>query len=134
MRMNYLLDTHTWIWMHAVPEELSPTAVRIIEGCGPEDELLLSAISIWEVCKLVEKGRIALFEDLESWVGAALDVPGLRIVPLDFKVFYRSTTLPQPFHSDPADQMIVATARLRDATIITKDKLLQDYPHVKSVW
>ena len=132
--MIYLLDTHTWIWMHAFPGKLSATAAKLITGAGKEDVLLLSAISIWEVCKLVEKDRIRLFEDLESWIESALDTPGLRVVPLDSKVFYRSTTLPQPFHSDPADQMIVATARLRDATIITKDKLLLNYPHVKSVW
>ena len=132
--MNYLLDTHTWIWTQAFPEKLSAKAKRIIQGLGGDDELMLSTISIWEVCKLGEKGRISLFDDLESWVTAALDINGLRLVPLDFKVFHRSTTLPAPFHSDPADQMIVATARLRDATIITKDKLIHQYPHVKSLW
>jgi PIN domain nuclease of toxin-antitoxin system len=132
--MNYLLDTHTWIWMHAFPDKLSAKAKAAIKGRNADDELMLSSISIWEVCKLVEKGRISLFEDLEAWVTSALDIPDLRLVPLDFRVFHRSTTLPQPFHSDPADQMIVATARLRDATIITKDKLLRQYPHVKSLW
>jgi len=132
--MNYLLDTHTWVWMHAFPEKLSATAVEILKDAGKRDVVMLSAISIWEVCKLVEKNRITLFEDLEAWVTSALDVRGLRVVPLDFQVFYRSTTLPQPFHTDPADQMIVATARLFDATIVTKDRLLRSYPHVKSVW
>jgi PIN domain nuclease of toxin-antitoxin system len=132
--MTYLLDTHTWVWMHAFPEELSREAARTIKSAGEDDEFLLSAISMWEVCKLVEKDRIRLFEDLEVWMSSALDVPQLHVVPLDFKVFYRSTTLPQPFHSDPADQMIVATARLRDATIITKDRLIRDYPHVKTLW
>jgi PIN domain nuclease of toxin-antitoxin system len=134
--MRFLLDTHTWIWMHAAPELLSKRAARLIEGGGEQaqDELLLSMISLWEVCKLVEKGRIHLFEDLEVWVESALDIPGLQLVPLDFAVLHRSTTLPPPFHVDPADQMIVASARLRDATIITRDKLLHDYPHVKTVW
>lgn len=132
--MKYLLDTHTWIWMSAFPDRLSPTCVNLFKNLGEPDELLLSAISLWEVCKLVEKNRITLLADLEEWVASALDMPGLRLVPLDFRVFLRSTTLPQPFHSDPADQMIVATARLQDATIVTKDKLLQDYPHVKTLW
>lgn len=132
--MKYLLDTHTWVWMQAFPGMLSAEAKRTVTGLSEKDELLLSAISIWEVCKLVEKGRISLFEDLETWVEQALDVPGLRVVALDFRVFHRSTTLPPPFHSDPADQMIVATARLRDATIITKDTLIRQYPHVKSLW
>jgi PIN domain nuclease of toxin-antitoxin system len=132
--MKYLLDTHTWVWMQAFPDRLSDKAKQTVTGLSEEDELLLSAISIWEVCKLVEKGRISLFEDLEAWVEQALDVPGLHIVALDFRVFHRSSTLPPPFHSDPADQMIVATARLRDATIITKDKLIRQYPHVKTLW
>lgn len=132
--MNYLLDTHTWIWMHAFPEKLSRTAIGLLEKCGERDTLMISAISLWETCKLVEKGRITLFEDLETWVASALDTPHLRVVPLDLRIFLRSTTLPPVFHSDPADQMIVATARLFDATIITKDKLLHDYPHVKTVW
>ena len=134
--MRYLLDTHTWIWMHACPERLSKRAAQLIEACGAhmQDELLLSMISLWEVCKLVEKGRIRLFEDLEVWLESALDVPDLHLIPLDLAVLHRSTTLPPPFHADPADQMIVASARLRDATIITRDKLLHDYPHVKTVW
>ncbi len=132
--MTYLLDTHTWIWMHAFPEMLSAKAKQTVTGLAETDQLWLSAISLWEVCKLVEKGRISLFEDLETWVERALDVPGLRVVPLDFRVFHRSSTLPPPFPADPAAQMIVATARLRDATIVTKDRLIRDYPHVKSLW
>ncbi len=132
--MKYLLDTHTWIWMNVSPERLSPTCASLLESLADPDELLLSGISLWEVCKLVEKNRITLLADLEEWVASALDTPRLRVVPLDFKVFLRSTTLPQPFHSDPADQMIVATARLQDATIVTKDRLLHDYPHVKTLW
>ena len=123
--MKYLLDTHTWIWMHAAPEELSPACVRLFGGLKGRDELLLSSISLWELCKLVEKRRVTLREDLEAWV---------RVVPLDFLVFHRSTTLPPPFHADPADQMIVATARLNDATIVTRDALLRNYPHVRTLW
>ncbi len=132
--MNYLLDTHVWVWMHSFPELLSPKARKIASGSAEDGVLMLSAISIWEVCKLVEKGRIRLFEDLEAWVDAALDVPGLRVIPLDLRVFHRSTTLPQPFHSDPADQMIVATARIHDAVVVTRDSSIRGYPHVRSAW
>lgn len=132
--MRYLLDTHVWIWMNSFPNLLSGKTRQLLANLGEDDELLLSAISLWEVCKLVEKRKITLFEDLETWVTGALDVPGLRVIPLDFEVFLKSTTLPQPFHNDPADQMLVATARLRDATIVTKDRLLRDYPHVKTFW
>lgn len=132
--MRYLLDTHIWVWMHSFPEELSDAVVGVFGGLSGEDELLLSDISLWEVCKLVERGRLNLFRDLEEWVASALDVPFLRRVPLDFDVFRRSTTLPQPFHRDPADQMIVASARIADAVVLTKDRLILGYPHVKSLW
>ena len=132
--MKYLLDTPTWIWANSFPELLSPTVVDTLEALTQEDNLLLSAISLWEVCKLVEKGRIQIFSDLEEWVRQALDIPGLQVVPLDFRVFYKSTTLPGAFHRDPADQMIVATARLTDAVILTKDQRIRDYPYVKSIW
>jgi PIN domain nuclease of toxin-antitoxin system len=132
--VTYLLDTHAWVWMNSFPELLSPASRNALQELGGDDELLLSPISVWEVCKLVEKGRITLFQDLETWVSAALDAPGLRLAALDVPVFLKSTTLPPPFHHDPADQMIVATARLRDATIITRDRLIRDYPYVKTLW
>lgn len=132
--MKYVLDTHVWIWMHSFPEQLSPDVAATLTTLKPKDTLILSAISLWELCKLVEKGRIQLFEDLEEWVTQAMDVPGLQLHPLDFRVFYKSTTLPGEFHKDPADQMIVATARLCDGVVITKDRLIQDYPHVKTFW
>ncbi len=76
---------------------------------------------------------ITLYEDIESWVQAALDMPNLRVIPLEFRIFYKFTILPQPFHKDPADQMIVATARIHDATIITQDRLIRNYENVKTV-
>lgn len=120
--------------MNSFPDRLSAATRELLANPPEEDDLLLSAISLWELCKLAEKGRIILFEDLEIWVAAALDVSALKVVPLDFGVFLKSTTLPQPFHNDPADQMIVATARLHDATVVTRDRLLHDYPHVKATW
>jgi PIN domain nuclease of toxin-antitoxin system len=132
--VKYLLDTHTWIWLNSAPDRLSEKVRRRLTSLGRDDDLLLSAISLWELCKLAEKGRITLYEDLGSWARSALDMSGLRVIPIGFEIALASTTLPQPFHQDPADQMIVATARLHDATILTKDRLLLDYPHVRSLW
>ena len=64
----------------------------------------------------------------------ALQMPKLRLVPLTPKIAYRSTILPQPFHADPADQLIVATAREENSTIITKDELIRGYRHVRTIW
>ena len=94
----------------------------------------MSAISPWECSKLLEKGRIGISCDPESWVCSALDMPKLRLVPLSPVVAYRSTVLPQPFHGDPADQIIVATARVRDLTIVTSDERILAYPQVRAIW
>ena len=132
--MKYLLDTHTWIWWHMHPQNLSRKVKILIGNARRYEELLLSAISPWEFSKLLEKGRIGISCDPEGWINAALDLPKLRLVHISPILAYRSTILPQPFHNDPADQIIVATAREENATVLTKDKNILEYKHVKSLW
>lgn len=98
------------------------------------DEILLSAISPWEFSKLLEKQRLGISCAPEDWISTALDMPKLRLVALSPVLSYRSTVLPQPFHQDPADQIIVATAREENATILTKDEKILSYDHVRSLW
>jgi PIN domain nuclease of toxin-antitoxin system len=132
--MKYLLDTHTWIWWNVSPQKLSRRVKALISNPLHYEELLLSAISPWEFCKLLEKGRISVSCDPEEWVIQALDMPKLRLVPLSPSIAYRSTILPPPFHGDPADQIIVASTRQESATILTKDQRILDYKGVASVW
>jgi PIN domain nuclease of toxin-antitoxin system len=132
--MKYLLDTHTWIWWNMVPSNLSHKVKALITDPSHYLELLLSAISLWEICKLLEKKRIGISCDPQEWVTQALDMPKLRLVPLSPSIAYRSTVLPPPFHDDPADQIIVASARQENATIITKDQRILSYKGVASLW
>lgn len=132
--MKYLLDTHTWVWWHMHPENLSQKVKSLIADSSRYDELLLSAISVWEFCKLLEKGRLGVSCDPEEWLATALAMPKLRLVPLTPPIAYRSTVLPQPLASDPADQIIIATARNENATILTKDDVLRRYAHVRTIW
>ena len=132
--VKYLLDTHAWIWWQMKPEALSPAAHAAIAGPHQPGMLLLSAISPWEFCKLLEKGRLGISCDPETWMAAALDMPGLQIAALTPRIAYRSTVLPPPFHSDPADQIIVATAREENAVLITKDSYIQQYDLVRTLW
>lgn len=134
MPIKFLLDTHTWIWWHMRPQNLSRKVLELIENIENYDEMLLSAISPWEFSKLLEKGRIGISLNPEDWIHAALDMPKLRYVHLTPVLSYRSTILPKPFHNDPADQIIVATAREENAVILTKDERILEYPHVKSIW
>jgi PIN domain nuclease of toxin-antitoxin system len=132
--MSFLLDTHVWVWWNMRPEQLSPRAMATISEAPPSAELYLSAISVWEFCKLLENGRLKVSCDPEAWLDEALQMPNLRLVPLTPRVALKSTTLPQPFHTDPADQILVATARELNATLLTRDRRLLDYPHVRTIW
>jgi PIN domain nuclease of toxin-antitoxin system len=132
--MKYVLDTHAWIWWNARPEALSKKARERIAGAKAGDELLLPAIAVWEFCKLLEVGRLAIASDAAQWIKAALDMPRLRLAPLTPEIALASTTLPGQFHSDPADQIIVATARVEQATLITRDERIRRYPHVQALW
>lgn len=134
MQMKYMLDTHTWIWWHMNPQKLSQKVKKIIADTNRYDEIILSAISPWEFSKLLENKKIGISCDPEDWINSALDMPKFRLVPLSPVLAYRSTVLPQPFHNDPADQIIVATAREENATILTKDERILSYKNVRSIW
>ena len=132
--MIYLLDTHTWIWWNMNPKKLSQRVKALIGKAEMYDEILLSAISPWEFSKLLEKKKVGISCDPEDWINTALDMPKLRLVPLSPVLSYRSTVLPQTFHNDPADQIIVATAREENATVLTKDEKILSYENVRSFW
>jgi len=132
--VKYVLDTHVWIWWQVNPKKISRKVGSLLKHPAHYEELLLSAISPWEFCKLLAKGRLGINCDPEKWLAAALDMPKLRIVALTPRIALASTTLPACFHDDPADQIIVATARVEQATLLTKDERIQEYRHVQSIW
>ena len=116
------------------PGKLSRKVKSLIAAPKRYEELLLSAISVWEFCELLEKKRLGISCDPEGWLATALTMRKLRLVALSPSIAYRSTVLPQPFSSDPADQIIVATAREENATILTKDDVMREYKHVRTLW
>jgi PIN domain nuclease of toxin-antitoxin system len=132
--MKYLLDTHAWIWFNERPSELSRKVLKVLTAARDEDEFLLSVISVWEFCKLIQKRRIDTSKAPEAWIEAGLTMPRLSLAPLTARIALESTTLPAGLHNDPADQIIVATARIEKATIVTRDERMRAYPHVATVW
>ena len=131
--MKYLLDTHTWIWANANPDQLSINVRKLLES-SEQLELFLSAISPWEFSKLIAKGRLRITTHPREWIEQALAMPGLRLIELTPDISYESTVLPDSSNSDPADQIIIASARSLGATILTKDENMRRYPHVLSIW
>ena len=132
--MKYVLDTHVWIWWHMNPKKLSDKILRLLAEPARFEELLLSVISPWEFAKLLEKKRLAISCGPEEWVEQALAMAKLRLVQLTPLIAYRSTILPRPFHADPADRIIVSTAREENAAIISCDERILSYAHCKSIW
>jgi PIN domain nuclease of toxin-antitoxin system len=107
-----------------------PANYRTLIQAEATNGLGVCAISCWEVAKLVELGRLQLAIAVDQWLGQALQPP-VQLPPLTSEVAVGSTQLPGAFHRDPADQMIVATARYYDCPLVTLDARIQAYPHVR---
>lgn len=129
-----VLDTHTWVWWINGQPSLSRGAQRAIAKAASEAAVYVSSISVWEVSQLVAKGRLELTMDVESWVHKSEAMPFMHFVAVDNPIAMKSVHLPAPFHSDPADRIIVATAIVLGYPLITKDRRILDYSHVKAFW
>ena len=132
--MPTLLDTHTWLWWVTEDRRLSQRARAAVEKSQREEALWLSLISLWELAKKLEKGQLALDRPLDQWLDLATTTRGLHLAELIRPILVESCRLPQPFLGDPADQIIVATARHHDAVLVTKDRTIRDYAYVRSIW
>ena len=132
--MPTLLDTHAWVWWVTEDSRLSRKAKTEILKASDRNDLLLSMISIWELAKKVEKKQLVLDREIDAWLDMAISGRPLHLVELTQPILTESCRLPKPFHGDPADQIIVATARNDAAVLVTKDDKIRNYPHVQSVW
>lgn len=124
-----VLDTHIWIWWIQADSRLTQQHQTHIESA---DGLGISLYSCWEVAKLVEYARLVLPCSLEAWFKAALAYPGVQLLELSLPIVIESTRL-QGFHKDPADQLIVATARILDVPLLTADQKILNYSGVKTL-
>ena len=130
-----LIDTHILVWWISGDSQLSPKAKTAIESqIEIGGEVLVSSITAWEVAMIVEKGRLTLSMDVDSWIGLAGNIEHVRFIPVDNKVAIESTRLPGEFHKDPADRMIVALARTMSIQLVTADEKIRAYKHVKTIW
>jgi PIN domain nuclease of toxin-antitoxin system len=127
-----LFDTHIWIWYLSGSSMLGERERRIIADYVG-DGFAVSMISCWEVAKLAEVQRIHLSQPVEDWLNTALSHPNIQTINLTTRIVVESTQLPQPFHRDPADQIIVATARVLGIPLLTIDGKILAYPHVQTL-
>lgn len=127
-----VLDTHIWVWWVHEDERLTQPQRDAI-GASETDVIGVSAISCWEVAKLVQAGRLELPGALEEWFDQALSYPGVQLLALTPEIAIESTRLPGEFHRDPADQIIVATARVYGCPLLTADDKIVNYSHVTTI-
>lgn len=124
-----LLDTHVWIWF--VHDSPMPWEIEnALEDRNENEALAVSSISCWEVAKLVERGRLDLKMDIGFWLANALGPSGISLLHLTPQIAVEACDLPGEFHRDPADQIIVATARVYDIPLVTADQKIRSYPYV----
>jgi PIN domain nuclease of toxin-antitoxin system len=116
--LNFLLDTHIWIWSKGNPAKLSKRVET--ELSNPANELWLSPVSMWEALTLMKKGRIRMTDPFE-WVERAVEQ--MREAPLTHEIVRVGLAMPLP-HADPADRFLAATAKVLKLTLITADQKL----------
>lgn len=129
-----VLDTAAWIWWVGDPTRLSRRARSMIEGEEREEGIVVSAISVWEVAVKVALGKLAIDRDIRAWVTSASAYPGVAVHALDPRDALESTLLPGRFHRDSADRILIALARRLEVPLVTSDREIRRYRHVRTIW
>ncbi len=122
-----LIDTHVWVWLMLATGELSDETRALVNSAIANGRVKLSAISFWEIAMLASRNRLQLSKPPGLWLSESLRAPAPAIEVLSPEIAVESCQLPGGFRSDPADQIIVATARVTGATLLTRDQRILDY-------
>ena len=128
MKGDILIDTHILIWLaDGDSSKISPKIKNIIENVFQRRFIYVSAISLLEISRLAKRNRVHLSVPIHEWIKQILSFPDFKIIDLDYKIAVESYNLPGEFHADPADRIIVATARVHNIPLITMDRQMLDY-------
>ena len=131
-----LLDTHIWIWLALADNKLTSSSRKLIHKTIVESSVFLSAISLWETAMLVAKDRIEIEKPLSTWLEETIYQTKVKIMPITCQIAAESCQLPGNCHKDPADRLIIATARIEGMSLLTKDKNIIHYSkqnHLKTI-
>ena len=128
--MKLLLDTHVWIWSQETVDRLGgKTQARLADLEQPS---FVSAISTLEIGRLITRGLLKFQQTFPGWRKESLRELDATTLDVTHEIAWEAYNLPSDFHADPADRILVATARLHDLTLVTADDLILRYRHVKS--
>ncbi|HJW37588.1 MAG TPA: type II toxin-antitoxin system VapC family toxin [Candidatus Udaeobacter sp.] len=129
--MAPLIDTHVWIWWLTRLPRLSPRIISILDEM-PERPFL-SVASLWELSLLVEIGRIELMPSAAAWLEQATHPDTVQLAQITRSVALELFAFPKKFRRDPADRMIIATARSLNLPLLTYDRGIRKSGLVK-IW
>ena len=125
MSPSPLLDTHAWLWWLDGSPRVSARERRVLDALPPGQRPYLCAISLWEMALLVELGRVALRQAFDVWVDTAASRETVHLLDVSVAIAKELARLPKNFHRDPADRLIVATARAMDLPVLTADTAIR---------
>lgn len=119
-----LLDTHIWIWWLGGNDELSDHERDELDYLASKRQIAIAAISLWEAQMRIARGRISVTLPFEQWIREAARPDLVTIIPIDTNVAIALQELPENFHGDPADRLILASALSRNYELATRDRAL----------
>lgn len=128
-----MLDTHIWVWWVLDIAKLT-AAQRQALADNERGRIGVSVISCWEVANMAERNRFQSAVPVSEWMDTALRYPGVELLALTPEIAVASTQLPGDFHRDPADRIIVATARAHQCPLVTSDRPIRRYPYVETIY
>jgi PIN domain nuclease of toxin-antitoxin system len=129
--LSFLLDTHVWIWSQELPERLGPTTRKAL--LDADSSLYVSTASSLEIARLVSVGTVCVSGSLNAWVSDTLQSLRCETIEISHAIALAAYSLAGEFHKDPADRILVATARLLHLVLLTADDRILRYPHVKTL-
>jgi PIN domain nuclease of toxin-antitoxin system len=130
--ITLVLDTCAVIWSILAPEKLSAPATEPLTE--RDTEILVSPISCAEIACAVERGRLILDRHWKPWFRYFVELNGWRVADIDLRIVSEAYSLPEYEGRDPADRIIIATARTLQCPVVTADRVMLQYPHVETVW
>ena len=130
-KMNFILDTHTFIWLDTEPERLSQTALRVCEN--QDNQLYLSMVSVWEMQIKNQLGKLNLRLPIAEMIAVQQQENDLKLLPIQLEQIYQLNNLPL-YHNDPFDRLLLAQALQENMAIISVDSKFSHYDNVRIIW
>jgi len=130
--VKILLDTCAVLWSVLDPRLLSKAAVDVLTE--ESTEVFVSTISCAEIACGVERARVRLDRHWRLWFRHFIQLNGWQVLDIGLGQIEEAYSLPEYSHRDPADRIIIGTARLLQCPIVTGDRRILEYPHVQKIW